>query len=93
MDNIIGFLVCVLLVLIIMFIVTRWFWCWYWKINVRLEEQKKTNELLEGIYAALIQGNTVNAVTAGQITSLHNTASGTTGTQGGIIQENEIPDI
>jgi hypothetical protein len=42
-----------LIIIIIIFLITREFWCWYFKINKvaglleqQLEEQKRSNELL-----------------------------------------------
>lgn len=57
---------------------------WYWKVNERLEEQRKTNVLLKGIYEALLQGNQINAITAGQVSS--NTTTET-------VDEEDIPDL
>ena len=57
---------------------------WYWKVNERLEEQRKTNVLLKGIYEALLQGNQINAITAGQVSS--NTTTDT-------VDEEDIPDL
>lgn len=34
------------LTFIVIFALLREIQCWYWKINARLDEQKKTNELL-----------------------------------------------
>ena len=34
---------------VLIFFITRNLWCWYFKINLRLEEQKKTNKLLTEI--------------------------------------------
>ena len=43
----------IILVIFLIFFITRFFWCWYYKINARLQEQKRTNELLMQIYAVL----------------------------------------
>ena len=53
--------VAILLGFFLVFIITRAFWCWYWKISARLNEQRRTNEVLEGIYKALLQGNSLEA--------------------------------
>lgn len=68
--EIVGIILVVFLVAILLFVITRWFWNWYFKINARLQEQRRTNELLQNIYNALIQGNQVSAVTAGQIMNM-----------------------
>ncbi len=86
-DFIVALLVSVL-VIIMVFLITRAFWCWYWKISVRLEEQKKTNLYLEAIYKLLAQGNAINAVSAE--TLLNNSANG--GTAGGF-RDSDIPDL
>ena len=67
MDEMIMALVIIAIFAILVFLITRWFWCRYWKINARLNEQQRTNELLQNIYDALVQGNTVSAVTAGHL--------------------------
>lgn len=64
MGSIILALLAFVLVMVLVFIITRAFWCWYWKISARLEEQQKTNLYLEAIYKLLAQGNSINAVTA-----------------------------
>lgn len=46
---------------VVVFFVTRGLKLWYWKVNERLEEQRKTNELLQNIYDALVQGNNLSA--------------------------------
>lgn len=81
----------IILGLFVLFLVTRWYWCWYLKINARLEEQRKTNELLQDIYDALVQGNTVNAVTAGQIMNLgcETAPAG----NGGTVRASDIPEL
>lgn len=49
--------IIIIAVVFAIFIWTREFWCWYWKINERLEEQRKTNELLTNIYHLHSCGN------------------------------------
>ena len=39
----------IVLIFIVIFALIREIQCWYWKINARLDEQKKTNELLAKI--------------------------------------------
>jgi len=34
-------------VLFVLLIISRGIVCWYWKVNERLEEQRRTNELLQ----------------------------------------------
>lgn len=63
----VGIVVTVLLVQVLLFVLTRWFWNWYYKMNARLNEQRKTNELLQNVYDALLRGDPGSAVTAGQI--------------------------
>lgn len=82
--SILGTLFIVLFFLILIFIITRELWCWYYKINARLEEQEKTNELLQNIYDALVQGNSVNAVTAGHIIGASKNGSN---------NDSDIPDL
>lgn len=75
--GIMGVLVIVLLVIILGYLITRWFWNWYFKINARLHEQRKTNELLQNIYDALVQGNQVSAAAVGQVMGMKdNSANG-----------------
>lgn len=81
---IIGVIVAILLVLLLSFLILRQIFLWYWKVNERLEEQRKTNVLLKGIYEALLQGNQINAITAGQVSS--NTTTET-------VDEEDIPDL
>lgn len=85
MDRIIPILLGVLLVLILVFLITRAFWCWYWKISARLEEQRKTNLYLEAIYKLLAQGNTINAASAEAV--INNSING------GMMSDNDIPDL
>lgn len=60
-SGFIGILVGFLVVLIIIFLVCREFIMWYYKINERLAEQKKTNELLRQLIYLESQGNRLNA--------------------------------
>lgn len=83
-SAIIGVIVAILLILLIAFLIFRQIFLWYWKVNERLEEQRKTNVLLKGIYEALLQGNQINAITAGQVSS--NTTTET-------VDEEDIPDL
>lgn len=57
MQGIIMFII----ILIILFILTREFWCWYWKINIKIEQIEKVNENLEQIKALLIYENTIQS--------------------------------
>ena len=43
----------ILLVSLLIFIILQETFCWYFKINKRLDEQKKTNELLTKILNSL----------------------------------------
>lgn len=88
MGNIIPILLIVLLVLALVFLISRGFWCWYWKISARLEEQKKTNLYLEAIYKLLAQGNAISAVSAEAL--LNNNVNG--GMVGGF-NDSDIPDL
>lgn len=83
-DIVLGLLI-VLLILIVIFLLARQFILWYYKINQRLEAQRRTNVLLESIYDALIQGNQINAITAGQVSSTNATEA--------TIQDDDIPDL
>ena len=91
MENIFGIVLIVALALIVVFLITRWFWCWYWKINARLHEQQKTNELLQNIFDALVQGNAVSAVTAGQIMGMNETQGESTPSAS--VNISDIPDL
>lgn len=84
MEEIILALLVVLMILILIFLLARQFVLWYYKINQRLEAQRRTNVLLESIYDALIQGNQINAITAGQVSSNATEAT---------IQDDDIPDL
>ena len=67
-TDIVLILILVLLILFVLFLILRWFFCWYWKINARLAEQRRTNELLENIYAALAYGNQLDATSINRMT-------------------------
>ena len=67
-GEIVLILILVLFILLILFLIFRWFFCWYWKINARLAEQRRTNELLENIYAALAYGNQLDATSLNRMT-------------------------
>lgn len=89
MGELIGIVIGVLLILVLVFFITRWYWCWYFKINARLKEQERTNELLQNIFSALVQGNTVSSISAQQLVNMR---SG----QGGApmaIRDDDIPEI
>jgi uncharacterized membrane protein YcjF (UPF0283 family) len=49
MNDFMSIVVFTLIVIAVIFFLMREVNCWYWKINERLEEQKKTNELLTKI--------------------------------------------
>ena len=53
MDRLLGNFVIGIIIFIGVFLLLRSFWCWYWKINARLDEQEKTNELLQAILIKL----------------------------------------
>lgn len=91
MKDILMITLIVLLVMLLVFLFLRWYWCWYFKINARLHEQERTNELLQNIFDALIQGNTVNAVTAGQIMGMNESQSDLS--QPGTINSSDIPEL
>lgn len=85
-----GVILVFFLIGIVVFLILRHFWCWYWKINERVRLMEEANALLTDIRALLVQGNTVNAVTAGQITDLANSG----GAAGSIpTDESDIPDL
>lgn len=81
----------VLLVIFVISLILREYYCWYFKINARLSEQKRTNELLQNLFDASIQGNAVNAVTANQMLN-GNTAQARPNSQGRVFN-NDIPDL
>ena len=83
-DLILGLLI-ILMVLSEIYLLARQFILWYYKINQRLEAQRRTNVLLESIYDALIQGNQINAITAGQVSSSNATEA--------TIHDDDIPDL
>lgn len=83
-SSIMSVVAVVALLWLIGILVFRQIRLWYWKVNERLEEQRKTNVLLKGIYEALLQGNQINAITAGQVSS--NTTTET-------VDEEDIPDL
>lgn len=89
MGELIGILIVVLLILFLIFFITRWFWCWYFKINARLREQERTNELLQNIFSALVQGNTVNSISAQHLVNMR---SGQ-GSAPMAISDDDIPEI
>jgi len=88
MPEIIMALLVVLLVMFLVFLITRAFWCWYWKISARLEEQKRTNMYLEAIYKLLAQGNAINAVSADALLNVN-----TNGGAAGGFSDSDIPDL
>ena len=53
------FVIIFIIVLIVIFLITRQFWCRYWKINARMNELEKINENLEQIKGLLIHENTM----------------------------------
>ena len=64
MDNILKFFdikniyfPIIVIAIIILLYFLREVRCWYWKINIMVEEQKRQNELLEGILSLLEQIN------------------------------------
>jgi hypothetical protein len=46
-GNPLALTIVVIAVLLIVFLLFREINCWYWKVNERLAEQRRTNELLE----------------------------------------------
>lgn len=70
MEEILGIVLIVLLVLFLLFLLLRQYICWYFKINARLYEQRKTNELLQNIFDALVQGNAIGSIQVGSVESL-----------------------
>ena len=92
MEDIVKILIIILFVMIILFLLAREWVCWYWKINARLAEQKKTNELLQNIFDALIQGNTVNALTAGQVIKLNDNQN-VQSSSSNVVNKMDIPEL
>ena len=70
MEEVLGIVLLILFVLILQFLLFRWFWCWYFKINARLREQERTNALLQNIFDAIVQGNNIGAMQVGTTASL-----------------------
>lgn len=50
-------MVVFIIILIVIFILTREFWCWYWKINLKIKQIEQINENLEQIKTLLIYEN------------------------------------
>jgi hypothetical protein len=70
MDEIIKITFVVLFIMVIIFFVTRWFWCWYFKINHRLNELEKTNEILKDIRILLMQQNQIQRVQTQEVVNM-----------------------
>jgi hypothetical protein len=87
---IIGALMLSLLIAIVIFMLLREVVCWYAKINARMHELQQINQNLSEIRALLIQGNTVGAVTAGQVTDMAQTSATTAST---VIYNDDIPEL
>lgn len=59
--------VVVLLVSVVWFLLWRKFYTWYFKIDHRLVEVQKTNQLLTEIRGLLIQSNAVDGVVGNEV--------------------------
>lgn len=57
-------MVVFVLILVVIFVLTREFWCWYWKINLRIKQVEQVNENLEQIKALLIYENSTQKTTS-----------------------------
>ena len=66
MDVVLPIIIIILIFVVALFVVTREIWCWYWKINARLDEQQRTNALLQRLLETQIQGSVQNAQMPGQ---------------------------
>ncbi len=91
MDETIKIIIIILLILILFFFITRWYWCWYFKINHRLHELERTNELLQNIYDAVVQGTAVGAISATELVNSGKNGSGKASAE--VIHEADIPDL
>ncbi|MDR2131821.1 MAG: hypothetical protein LBP30_00580 [Clostridiales Family XIII bacterium] len=72
-NALMGRFLIVLLILFLLFLLLREVLCWYWKINKRLHELRQINQTLTELRDILIQGNTVDAITAGQVLDMSQT--------------------
>lgn len=54
-----GTVIIFIIILTIVFIMTREFWCWYWKINIKIKQSNQINENLEQIKELLIYENSL----------------------------------
>lgn len=92
-GQIIGYIVAgyivILLLDILKFLLIRQFVCWYLRINERLREQERTNELLQNIFDALIQGNAVSSISAERLVNLQTTKQGSPT----MIRDDDIPEL
>lgn len=57
-------MVVFVLILVVIFVLSREFWCWYWKINLRIKQVEQVNENLEQIKALLIYENSTQKTTS-----------------------------
>jgi hypothetical protein len=48
-----------LLILVVIFLITRWFWCWYFRINERVALLKEINTSLSKLLAAMRTEGTI----------------------------------
>ena len=69
-NDSLGFFILIVLVIMIVFLVTREFWCWYYKINSRAYTLESIDKNLEEIKLLMLQGNTLNGVITNEMSNI-----------------------
>ena len=94
-SNFISMLFIILLAWLIFMMLFRQIRLWYWKVNEGINEQRKTNALLKGIYDMLAQQNgqapaTQNDSSSSQSQQINNAAPVA---QTNSVDDNGIPEL
>ncbi|OBR94146.1 MULTISPECIES: hypothetical protein [Clostridium] len=89
----IGAFIFYILIIIIIFLLTRAFWCWYWKINKRVQILGSIDQRLADIQRLLAQGNTVNAVMTDEISNIASGVNSNKVAQQTIDDDEDLPEL
>jgi len=93
LQNGIGGIIFIILLLIIIWFVTRELHCWYWKINKRVQTLESIDQRLADIQQLMVQGNTVNAVMTGEISNIASGINSKEAARQAANESEDLPDL
>lgn len=85
-----GAFIFIILLIVIIWFITRELRCWYWKVNMQVKTLEAIEQSLKDIQKLLAQGNTVSAVMTGEISNI---AAGINSEASNNNLDDELPEL